>query len=115
MRVIVTGGRDYDDALKVFQALDSLNNVRGPIKAIIQGGAHGADELARSWAKLNQIPIETFAADWQGRGRRAGPERNSVMLAASAPDIVVAFPGGIGTADTIRKATRAGLEILDVA
>ena len=113
MRVVVTGGRYFDDAHRVFSTLDSIHAHRARITALIQGGAAGADEIARTWALLRGVPIITYAADWK-RGRRAGPERNATMLADSNPDLVVAFDGGLGTADTVRRATVAGLEILNV-
>jgi hypothetical protein len=31
-----------------------------------------------------------------------------------APDLVIAFPGGKGTADMIRKARKAGIQIVEV-
>jgi len=46
MNVIVCGGRAYFDQAKVDDVLDTLN-WRRPIRAILQGGAAGADELAR--------------------------------------------------------------------
>lgn len=113
MRVLVTGGRDFDDAGRVFDALDALHRHRRPISAVIQGGASGADALARSWANLNRVRVVTYAADWS-RGRRAGPERNEVMIRESEPDLVVAFPGGSGTADAVRRAVHSGLEILQI-
>lgn len=38
----------------------------------------------------------------------AGPIRNSFMLALG-PDLVLAFPGGRGTADMVRQASEAGV------
>ena len=45
MEVIVTGGRYYDNRAKVYEELDKLK----PTK-IIQGGASGADFIAKSYA-----------------------------------------------------------------
>lgn len=115
MRVIVTGGRAYDDASRLYAALDALHNgPRGPITAIIQGGAHGADMLARQWGDVHRIRVLTFHADWTAFGRRAGPARNARMIAESRPDLVMAFPGGPGTADCVRQAKAAGIEVLQV-
>ena len=53
---------------------------------------------------------ETYPAAWD-RGRRAGPERNQRMIEIGEPDGGVAFPGGCGTADMVRKARAAGLVV----
>ena len=37
------------------------------------------------------------------------------MLDKGKPDLVVAFPGGIGTADMVAKARGAGIPVLDIA
>ena len=114
MRVVVTGGRYFDDAPRLFGALDTLHQHRGPITCVIQGGGAGADELARSWAVLRRVPFDTYPADWTRLGRSAGPIRNREMLERSMPDVVVAFEGGAGTADTVRRALRAEIEIIEV-
>jgi len=44
--------------------------------------------------------------------RRAGPERNAAMLGLG-PDLVVAFPGGSGTAGMVRLAKAAGVEVIE--
>ncbi len=111
MRVLVCGGRDYDDYAHVLTVLDNLHRVRGPITAIIEGGARGADTLARDWAKARLVKCVTVPADWTTHGKAAGPIRNQRMVDEFKPDLVVAFAGGRGTADMIRRAETAGLEV----
>jgi ABC-type sugar transport system substrate-binding protein len=36
------------------------------------------------------------------------------MLDEGKPDIVVAFPGGTGTADMVRRARKAGVVVIEV-
>lgn len=36
------------------------------------------------------------------------------MLSEGKPSLVVAFPGGEGTADMVRKARAAGVEVVEV-
>jgi UDP-N-acetylmuramoylalanine-D-glutamate ligase len=36
------------------------------------------------------------------------------MLDVGKPDLVVAFPGGRGTADMVRRAKEAGVEVIEV-
>jgi hypothetical protein len=110
MRILVCGGRDYNDIEALNQALDKLHAERR-ITLIIEGGAAGADAHAREWANANGVDVRTFYADWKTYGRRAGPLRNARMLDEGRPDGVVAFPGGIGTNDMIRQARTAGLKV----
>lgn len=110
MRVLVCGGRDYADQPKVFDELARLHADK-PITLLIEGGARGADFLAAQWAHLNGVPRESYPADWS-KGRAAGPIRNKRMLDEGKPDLVVAFPGGRGTANMIEQARRANVRIL---
>lgn len=113
-RVLVTGGRDYADYRTVCEVLDGLHRA-SPILTLIQGGALGADRFARGWAERNGIAGEEYRADWDRYGRGAGPIRNRLMLAASCPDLVVAFPStGPGTPDMIQIARHAGVPVLEI-
>lgn len=115
MRVLVCGGRNYDDSRRVYAVLDKLHAEAG-IDCIVEGGARGADALARRWAEnVGGVPVETYEADWENQGTFAGPARNKRMLDEGQPDVVIAFPGGRGTADMIRKARRAGVEVVEIA
>jgi hypothetical protein len=111
--VLVTGGRDYHDRVAVARALAALDP-----GLIIEGGARGADTLARLWAESEGVHVMHCEARWNAYGKRAGPVRNGVMvrtaalLKAGGADVrVVAFPGGTGTADCIAQATAAGLPV----
>lgn len=110
-RVLVCGGRDYQNIKAVFTALDGL--IPKPT-LIIQGGAFGADACASEWAYKRNVLERQFAANWQKHGRAAGPIRNQEMLDRGKPDIVVAFPGGTGTADMVRRAKAAGVRVIEV-
>lgn len=114
MRVLVCGGRDYHDCNRVEQCLLVANWVE-PITCVIQGGARGADILARMVATKHHIPGEEFPALWDKYGRHAGPIRNQRMLDEGKPDLVIAFPGGAGTADMVRRAKAANIAVLEVA
>ncbi len=116
-RVLVTGGRDFDDYWRVEETLDSLAEVTGlaPITWVITGDARGVDAHAASWAAHRAKLIAIFEADWASHGKAAGPMRNARMLTEGKPDIVVAFPGGKGTADMVRRAEKAGVRIMKVS
>jgi predicted Rossmann-fold nucleotide-binding protein len=110
-RVLVCGGRDYDDREQLYAALDKLH-AKHRFSIVIAGGAKGADTLARDWAKLREVPVKVYVAAWERFGPKAGPIRNQRMLEKGKPDLVIAFPGGHGTADMVEKARQAGVEIL---
>lgn len=110
-RVLVCGGRDYLDKEEAFRVLDALDMQRG-ISCIIHGAARGADTLADNWAFKRSVETEAYPADWTKHGKSAGPIRNQEMLAASAPDVVLAFPGGRGTSHMVSIAKAKGVEVL---
>lgn len=113
MRVLVCGGRDFSDKVAVWGWLQALHLSRG-IGMVIHGGASGADRLAAEWAKAEGVPATAYPASWKQHGRAAGPIRNHQMLTFGQPDVVVAFPGGRGTADMVRRARGAGIKVVEV-
>ena len=110
MRVLVCGGRDFQDRVAVHQALDDLDAAYG-VSLVIDGGATGADKLAAEWAWMSNKPNRCFPADWKTYGRGAGPIRNKQMLDEGKPDLVLAFPGGRGTANMVKQAQAAGVRV----
>lgn len=88
-----------------------------PISVVIHGAAAGADELGGAWAEVAGVPAIACPADWYPGGRYdpgAGPKRNASMLAQYKPDVVIAFTGGRGTADMIRRSKAAGVRVIDL-
>lgn len=123
MRVLVTGGRTFLDIVWVWAGLDLLHEVLpGGITEIIEGGASGADIRARWWAEAFNdvcgqlaghmpIKITEVKAEWEKHGRSAGYIRNAEM-AKLKPDVVLACPGGNGTANMVKVAKAAGLRVV---
>ncbi len=112
-RVLVCGGRHYADYAQVCAVLDQVHRDKG-IARLIHGGATGADALAGRWAVANKIWQVVYPARWDLHGKAAGPIRNTKMLDEGAPDCVISFPGGRGTADMVTQATDRGLLCLRV-
>lgn len=132
-RAIVCGGRSYGtvphhtdrwdreearlkakwERLRFVQIMDAAVE-RLAIDAIASGMAQGADALALKWAKRRGVPFTGYRAEWQTLGKAAGPIRNGRMIAEFAPDMVIAFPGGSGTADCCRQADVAGVRVIKV-
>jgi len=112
MKLIVCGGRDYNDHESIYATLDRVH-AHKPITLLIEGGAEGADYIAGCWADKHGIPHITAHPNWIYHGKAAGPIRNSTMLAL-APDGVLSFPGGAGTANMVSQANRAGVKVMEV-
>jgi hypothetical protein len=114
MRGIVCGGRNFNHYSYLYYTLDEIQDDRGPFTHVITGDATGADHWAESWAWMGKITHIKFGADWIGYGRKAGSIRNALMISEGKPDLVVAFPGGNGTADMVARAEKAGIEVIKV-
>jgi predicted Rossmann-fold nucleotide-binding protein len=89
------------------------------VHLLLHGGARGADAaIGRAAQQLGWSAL-VMPAQWQLHGRAAGPIRNRELLeqavaraeAHSSPGyqasvLVVAFPGGAGTASLVQQARR---------
>lgn len=111
IRIIVCGGRDFADGSYVWNRLGEIDDSEG-IAAVAHGGATGADSEAGAWARQSRKPVQVYQARWRQEGKAAGPLRNQRMLDDFKPDAVVAFPGGRGTADMVRRACDAGVRVI---
>ena len=112
-RLLICGGRDFKDEDAAFVFLDRLHAER-PVTLVIEGGARGGDAIGRAWAMARGIEVVTYFADWSLQGRKAGPLRNIRMLEDGKPTLVVALPGGKGTAHMISIARDAGIEVIEM-
>lgn len=113
IRVLVCGARHYDDKIRVFRELDKIRKAK-KIHVIIEGGARGADSLARQYAKDKGIQLQTFRTDWKTHGKAAKPIRNQTMIDEGNPDLVIVFSGGRYAADLIAKAKDAKIKVFEV-
>jgi hypothetical protein len=129
MRVCVTGGRDFtshEQRMWLYAGLNMLDEISGGILEIIEGGARGADLAAKNWAMWKKacdrkriIKITTVDAQWEkysvglkhGQKNPAGLIRNNQMVALR-PDVVLACPGGPGTAHMVAASKKAGLKVI---
>ena len=89
------------------------------VHLVLHGGARGADAAIGRAAQQLGWSSAVMPAQWERHGRAAGPIRNRELLeqaiaravAHSSPScltsvLVVAFPGGAGTASLVREARR---------
>jgi hypothetical protein len=113
-KVLVCGGRDYLDQEKIYHVLDAQLAKIGPNMLLINGGAPGADTIAREWAVSRKVDHLTLYAKWELFGRSAGPIRNRRM-AKKKPKLVLAFHSDIdkskGTRDMIGVAEKLKIKV----
>lgn len=110
-RVIIAGGRDFQDYPLLCQTMDFLlSNIQEEI-VIVCGKARGADSLGEQYAKDRGYTIHPFPADWDKHGRSAGFVRNKEMVQNA--DALVAFWDGQshGTKHMIDLAHRHQLKV----
>lgn len=125
MRVLVCGSRDYQNVGRVHTILNGLYlsyiDYGGTEFVVIEGGATGADRLAQQWANTSilnghdRIKLETYPADWNQYGKRAGYLRNVQMLEEGKPHLVCAFfsspERSRGTAMMVELARTANVDV----
>ena len=110
MRVIIAGGRDFDDFDLLSKKCDSILRNQDNV-VVISGNAKGADELGEKYARSKNYNILIFKADWEKLGKSAGPIRNRRM--AEEADALIAFWDGKskGTKHMIDTANNLKLKV----
>lgn len=110
MRVLVCGSRFWKDYAKIKARLLLLPKDC----TIIEGGASGADLMARAVALEIGLDVVEVPANWTRYNKAAGPIRNDRMLKFK-PHLVIAFHEDIdssrGTKDTVTKARNIGIPV----
>lgn len=126
MRWLVCGGRYFDQPEMLFDALNMEAEARGKPNMIIEGGCRSyvarngieaclsADWYACQWAAVHELTCVTEPAKWKSQGKAAGPIRNQRMLDNWLPTLLIAAPGGKGTADMLKRAQAAGVETMQL-
>lgn len=117
VRMMITGGRDFEDREKAYRRLDrvrkSLDEDGLIVTGLVHGGARGADRIGRDWAVQRGLQEYCFKPDWEKYGKRAGFIRNEQMLESTpAPVVVVAMEGGNGTRHAIREALKRAITVV---
>jgi predicted Rossmann-fold nucleotide-binding protein len=117
--IVAGGGRDLAwPPPRVAAELLGCSGGR-PVHLLLHGGARGADAAIARAARQLGWPVAALPADWRRHGRAAGPIRNRQLLEAAIRQaqalsagglpvsvLVVAFPGGAGTASLVQQARR---------
>lgn len=89
MKLIIAGGRDFNDVNLMYEWLHVLIP---EVTEVVSGHARGADQMGEMWAHEHDIPVKLFPADWKTHGKLAGFVRNEQM--AEYADQAVVFWNG---------------------
>ena len=109
IRVLVCGGEKLNYPM-LHNVLCDLH--AGPrVKLIITNGStRGAARMVTIWAEAHDVPVRVFRPNHLRFPFFAIALSNRDMLAKGLPNLVVATPGGIGTADLLRRARAADIK-----
>lgn len=110
MKVIIAGGRNFNDYEKLCQFCNKLLSKQTKVE-IVSGTARGADLLGERYANDKEYPIKQFPANWDKYGKSAGYKRNEQM--AKYADVLIVFWDGKsrGTKHMIDLAKRVNLKV----
>lgn len=111
---LICGGRSFADEAMFQNAMLDLMSLYGCPRVVVHGAAPGADSMADAWARRMACEVIPVPANWKVHGKAAGPMRNQKMLDRYRPHLVIAFPGGKGTADMVSKAREAGVNVAEI-
>lgn len=114
-KVIVAGGRDFDNYEFLKEKLDETFESLGDLDAhpieIISGMADGADILGIKYAKEHKLTMVLYPANWDKYPRMAGILRNMNML-VTATHLVAFWDGkSHGTKHMIEIAKEKGIPV----
>lgn len=124
-RILITGSREWTDHALMKETLLGWGRFMGisdewPV--LVHGAARGADSMAASiWSAMSN-PTEAHPAKWDRKldgsyNKYAGFQRNQEMVNLGA-DICLAFlksgAGNRGTRDCMKRASDAGIEVVEV-
>jgi len=114
IKIIIAGGRNFDDYKQV---CDAVKRSKFDVTEIVSGAAKGADTLGERYADENGIPKKLFPAEWNNLtaegavieinnwgkkyNKLAGFSRNKDM--GEYADALIAMDGGNGTSHMIKS------------
>jgi hypothetical protein len=130
--LVAGGGRDLEwSPVRVATVLKEATAGR-LVHRVFHGDCRGADHTIEIAATRLGWPVQSIRAQWDRYGDAAGPKRNGQMLRRATEEarrqplalptgvLVIAFPGGAGTASLLEQARRwqartpLPIEILDL-
>ena len=111
MKVIIAGGRDFNDYDLLKKKCDKiLSEIKEDI-IIVSGGAKGADSLGERYANERGFGIDYFIPDWNKYGRAAGMLRNAEMSKHADAAIIFWDQKSRGSKNMIELSKKEGLKL----
>ncbi len=97
MILLISGSREYP---KLDLVKEYVNNLPQDT-ILLNGRAHGVDNVARNTALFRDLIVHDYLAEWKKYGKSAGFIRNHIMV--NLADLIVCFWDGEshGTQDVI--------------
>lgn len=114
MRIAVVGSRNFDERELILSVLRTLKEFH-EVDEIVTGGAPGADSLAVEASKTLAIKQLIFPADWQRYGKKAGPIRNTEVVAQSDAALIFVnkpLKESKGSLDTFEKFIQSNKSVI---
>lgn len=108
--LLVFGGRNFNDRYKMWSCLDSIKD---GVIMVVEGGARGADTLAKEWAHERGIHVAEVNALWDTYPYKAGYKRNNLMPKLGVTH-AVKFPGGNGTDHMLGVCKKLGIPVWEI-
>jgi hypothetical protein len=109
-RIAITGGSEFTDHQRVWDALDKVH-AKHPGMVLLHGGSpKGVERVAACWADSRKVTQIAFKPDWT-RHAKAAPFKRNDQLLATLPVGLLAFPGNGVSANLTDKAKAMGISV----
>lgn len=109
-KIAITGGADYQNHRRIWDALDRTHS-KHPDMVLLHGGTpSGVEHIAECWARSRKVATIAFRPDWN-RHHKAAPFKRNDQLLAELPVGVLAFPGTGINANLADKARVMGIPV----
>ena len=109
MKTIIAGSREA--GAELIDVVMAVLKCGWRVTEVVSGTAPGVDKLGEEYAKLLNLPIHRFPADWAKYGKRAGRVRNAQM-ADNAEALIAVWDGkSSGTENMIDMAKTRSLKV----
>lgn len=118
-KVIIAGSRSFENYIPLVDASVSeyvagvINESGFRVETAVSGTARGADRAGEQWAEMAGVPVIEMPADWDARGRQAGPIRNKEM-AEVADQAIILWDGESSGSESMIQIARDELDAENV-
>lgn len=121
IRLIIAGSRDFNNSELLDREVSKylFEEILGTDVAeieIVSGGARGADRLGECFAKLRNLPVKIFKANWEKFNKSAGYIRNEEMAKYGTHCIVFNVGRSKGSVhmENLAKKYNLGLKVINL-